>query len=51
MSQRNGFEYEKVGECPKSGKPILAPIAWNSKDPRPQYVACDICRSGKKHKK
>lgn len=47
MEKGNGFEYEVVGKCPRTGKPIVAPIAWSSKRPRPYYATCNCCGSKK----
>jgi hypothetical protein len=51
MSTKNstssdGYEYEVVGTCPKTGKPILAPKVWNARRmPRPYYATCTCCKT------
>lgn len=44
-------EYEVVGRCPRTGRPIMAPRVWNSKFPRPHYVTCGCCRPPREPKK
>lgn len=43
QGKRNGFEYEVVGKCERTGKPVVAPIAWSSKLDRPRYYTCSCC--------
>lgn len=50
MDKSAGYEYEQVGVCKKTGRPILAPKAWNQKlpgskaiSPRPHYATCLCC--------
>ena len=48
MKKGNGFEYEVVGYCKRTGKPIVAPKAWSStRMPRPYYPTCSCCGSRK----
>ncbi len=43
-----GYEYEVVGLCPKTKKPIVAPKSWNAKiRPRPYYSTCTCCSKKK----
>ncbi len=43
----NGYEYEVVGKCKRTGKPIVAPKVWNGCGPRPHYPTCTCCRTRK----
>jgi hypothetical protein len=43
----NGYEYYVVGECKRTGRPIVAPIAWTSNLPRPSYATCICCQREK----
>lgn len=44
MDTDNGYEYEVVGVCKKTGRPVVAPKAWNAKiAPRPHYSTCTCC--------
>ena len=46
MQTRNGYEYEVVKICVKTGRPIVAPIAWSSVTmPRPYYATCGCCKT------
>lgn len=42
-----GYEYEVVGKCPRTGKPIVAPKCWSGKGPRPHYATCTCCNRKK----
>lgn len=36
-----GYEYEIVGRCKVTGRPIVAPKVWSHrKKPRPHYATC-----------
>ncbi len=36
-----GYEYVVVGFCERTGKPIVAPVAWSTKAvERPYYYTC-----------
>ncbi len=41
-----GYEYRVVGRCPHTGRPVVAPIAWNSVAyPNiPFFATCVCCR-------
>lgn len=42
--ERNGYEYRVVGYCKSTGRPLVTPIAWSSKDKvRPVYATCLCC--------
>lgn len=43
MKNDNGYEYEVVGKCKKTGKPIVAPKVWSAKTDRPWYPTCTCC--------
>jgi hypothetical protein len=44
MKKSNGYEYVVVGFCKKTGRPFLAPIAWNHPVyDRPVYATCSCC--------
>jgi hypothetical protein len=48
MDRDNGYEYEVVGKCRRTGRPFVAPKAWNAKIgkkpiPRPRYATCLCC--------
>lgn len=38
-----GYEWEKVGSCPKTGRMIVAPKVWNGKGGRPYHATCLCC--------
>ena len=53
MRTDNGYEYEVVGKCSRTGRPVVAPKFWNAvvkgtrvAVPRPYYPTCTCC--GKK---
>lgn len=39
----SGYEYEEVGMCPKTKRPVVAPIVWNGQGARPSYATCICC--------
>lgn len=44
LKGRSGYEYEIVGRCARTGRPIVAPIAWSHRThPRPYYATCACC--------
>lgn len=44
QNESKGYEYEVVGKCERSGRPIVAPKAWSNKiTPRPRYYTCCCC--------
>jgi len=45
MKSDAGYEYETVGKCPRTGRPIVAPKAWTVQRDRPYYATCSCCKT------